>query len=819
MRDDRRRRRESSKAEGIGEEPIGEAARPDLLLIRREDFEALHEEVSRLPERYRVPVVLCDLEGLTYQEAAQRLHCPVGTIGVRLGRARERLRMRLTRRGLAPTAGLLGALLGAEDASAWMPSGLVDSTVQAAMGFPPDKAASTGLVSAPVVALTEAVLRTMALTRLKVAMVIALGIGITACLSGLGAHREARVLAAPVQGTSQPSEESSPPEIPAAPERGNPQPEDEVPLAGNPAAMTLAAGPTPSPTTAPELDAARTMPVVLFGATRKREEDQLENGQTQGPKPETVAAPAGAKRSLREEPARGEMLFTKEWVPNDPMSHGGDGLGPVYNETSCVACHGLGAPGGAGPESKNVVLVTAAANGCGPSQGLDQLLPSLRGSRSTVLHHFSTDPEYGSWRRRLFNPTNKGDTNPPLKRGADPVVARIRTLKEQTTPGRRLRDQSGGTPSMNGFNLNLVERNTPPLFGAGRIDEIPSEVLVAVAASQPADVQGRVSRTREGRIGRFGWKAQVPSLHEFVRVACANELGLEVPGHSQAASPLAPKRKAKGLDLTESDCDAMVSYIRALPAPVVVDPSGPLGSLDMREGRRLFADVGCASCHTPTLGALRGIYSDLLLHDMGQSLSDSGSTYGIEGPDSPVGPTPREWRTPPLWGYRDSGPYLHDGRAQSLEEAVALHEGQGKASAHQFFSLSSPERSQVEAFLKSLVAPSSAAAPGVVLAAEMESRIEQQERSAPETLMRRRREEAVARDEQQWREAKQRQRAQETANRARGLLPAAQDLEKMGKMKGALDFYREIARRAPDTPEGRRAAARITAISTRTGSP
>ena len=94
----------------------------------------------------------------------------------------------------------------------------------------------------------------------------------------------------------------------------------------------------------------------------------------------------------------------------------------------------------------------------------------------------------------------------------------------------------------------------------------------------------------------------------------------------------------------------------------------------------------------PTLGEVRGIYSDLLLHDLGQSLSDSGSTYGIDGPDTPEGPKPREWRTPPLWGYRDSGPYMHDGRAQSLEEAVALHEGQGTASAHRFFALSGQER-------------------------------------------------------------------------------------------------------------------------------
>jgi cytochrome c peroxidase len=73
------------------------------------------------------------------------------------------------------------------------------------------------------------------------------------------------------------------------------------------------------------------------------------------------------------------------------------------------------------------------------------------------------------------------------------------------------------------------------------------------------------------------------------------------------------------------------------------------------------------------------------------------------------GATRKEWRTPPLWGFRDSGPYLHDGRAQTLEQAVAMHGGQGAAAAHRFFELSPQERGQVEAFLKSLVAPTPAA--------------------------------------------------------------------------------------------------------------
>ena len=261
--------------------------------------------------------------------------------------------------------------------------------------------------------------------------------------------------------------------------------------------------------------------------------------------PETELA-AYARRLLRDEQARGEVLFAKEWVPNDPRSHGGDGLGPVYNETSCVACHGLGAPGGAGPESKNVVLITATPNGCGATTGLDKIHPGFRGSRSAVLHRYGTDPEYASWRRRFYRvqPRRPVEPAPEPRRGVD----RWPDPGSQGADHARSPDREAVSrilPPVNGFSLSLAERNTPALFGVGRIDEIPSEVLVAVAASQPEGIRGRVSRTREGRIGRFGWKAQIASLHEFVRGACANELGLEVPGHSQATSPLSHLRASR----------------------------------------------------------------------------------------------------------------------------------------------------------------------------------------------------------------------------------------------------------------------------------
>jgi CxxC motif-containing protein (DUF1111 family) len=103
------------------------------------------------------------------------------------------------------------------------------------------------------------------------------------------------------------------------------------------------------------------------------------------------------------------------------------------------------------------------------------------------------------------------------------------------------------------------------------------------------------------------------------------------------------------------------------------------------------------------VGDIDSIYSDLLLHDMGPALSDSGGYYGISEPKSTTnGVKSQEWRTPPLWGFRDSGPYLHDGRAENLEEAVALHGGEATNSAKRFFKLLPAERLRVQAFLRSL---------------------------------------------------------------------------------------------------------------------
>jgi CxxC motif-containing protein (DUF1111 family) len=402
-------------------------------------------------------------------------------------------------------------------------------------------------------------------------------------------------------------------------------------------------------------------------------------------------------------------------VPGDPRSHGGDGLGPLYNETSCVACHNLGAPGGAGPASKNVDIVTLVRGRAPTDEGqFDDYHPGFRTSPSVLLHRFGTEPEYNLWRLRRIGGVELADM---AEQGGAAEIEQVRELMGLKVDPRaqkafnQFRRPPRGTGRAKGtvllgFVATLTRRNPPPLFGAGLIDSIPTEALREADLHSNPEVKGRLSTLKDGRIGRFGWKAQTPSLKDFVESACAMELGLEVPTQHQAKPPLDFSKKEPSLDLTQDECDALTAFVAGLPAPIERGaPAGVDERPDLATGREMFTRVGCTACHLPKLGSVEGIYSDLLLHDMGADLADSGSYYGAIDSSSTEGAKSQEWRTPPLWGFRDSGPYLHDGRADTLEEAVAMHGGQAQQAAQQFFGLKLRERLQIQTFLNSLAAP------------------------------------------------------------------------------------------------------------------
>jgi CxxC motif-containing protein (DUF1111 family) len=247
----------------------------------------------------------------------------------------------------------------------------------------------------------------------------------------------------------------------------------------------------------------------------------------------------------------------------------------------------------------------------------------------------------------------------------------------------------------------LAQRNTPALFGTGLIDQIPEHVIIANMRDKIAlhMAVGRILRLPNGGLGRFGWKAQTSSLSEFVQAACANELGLSNPNHPQPTPLRRPEYKKVGFDLTQEQCDQMTAFIASLPRPIERTPTDANERTDAAQGKVLFRRMGCADCHTPSLGSVKGIYSDLLLHRMGSELASGGVYYDFGTPSN--GPQADEWRTTPLWGVADSAPYMHDGRAATLDDAIRMH----GSYAHRYLSLPRDDQRRLITFLKTLRAP------------------------------------------------------------------------------------------------------------------
>jgi len=161
----------------------------------------LDQEVSRLPEKYRLPIVLCDLEGNTRKEAAQQLGWPEGTVAGRLAVARDLLARKLTRHGLPLSGGVLAAVL-AEQAVGAVPEALASSATRAAALWAVGKTVA-GMIPARVATLAEAVLRGMLIRRVSVVAVIVLVLGLSGLGAGIAAYGAFR--------------KSSPPEGPVRP--------------------------------------------------------------------------------------------------------------------------------------------------------------------------------------------------------------------------------------------------------------------------------------------------------------------------------------------------------------------------------------------------------------------------------------------------------------------------------------------------------------------------------------------------------------------------------------------------------------------------
>lgn len=404
----------------------------------------------------------------------------------------------------------------------------------------------------------------------------------------------------------------------------------------------------------------------------------------------------GVPRARASVKAAGLALFEHEWEPHDPLAKG-DGLGPVFNGRSCVACHSQGGVGGGGGNKHNVRAFEAM-----PTKDR----PDVEGG---LVHAFAVKNhllEGQSALRSLF----------PIVPGGVRVASGCQILTRDFDPIR--------TESI----------NSTALFGAGWVERLPGKLVIAGYLKQTLAATGREldgnfdgmtpGRPRvlpDGRLGKFGWKAQFATLEEFIAAACANEIGLGCPDKPQAKPLGKVKYPDVEADLDHTQFAALSAFIDTLPCPTEVVPADS-GEADRAvRGKAVFESVGCASCHTPKMGNLVGVYSDFLLHRLDdQTLGRPGSSYGpVETPEVPpphAHPLPEEWKTPALWGVADSAPYFHDGGSPTLEAAILRHEGNAAGVTRAYKKLAPPDREALQSFLKTLKAPADAKPAGPEIA-------------------------------------------------------------------------------------------------------
>ena len=383
-----------------------------------------------------------------------------------------------------------------------------------------------------------------------------------------------------------------------------------------------------------------------------------------------------------------------------------EGLGPTMNLDSCGGCHSQPAIGGSSP-AINPQLAFA-----GKASAINRV-PSFLSLKGPI-------------REARFVRNADGT--------ADGGVHALFTIAGRT-------DAAGCTVRQPDFatavaNRNVVFRIPTPVFGAGLIEHIPDREILANAASNAGTkrtlgIRGRGNivlpfqaisaqpnkNGNDGTLGRFGWKAQNKSLLVFSGEAYNVEMGItnelfptereenEACQYTTQPNSVGDLAAATPLDALSS-IEKFSVFMRLLAAPVA-STDAPGGRASIASGRALFASVGCALCHTPVLHtgnaatpALRyqevRLYSDLLLHDMGNGLADGVAQGQASG---------REFRTAPLWGLGQRLFFLHDGRSADLRQALLAHASEGSEAngvVARFTRLADREQQDLLNFLRSL---------------------------------------------------------------------------------------------------------------------
>ena len=377
----------------------------------------------------------------------------------------------------------------------------------------------------------------------------------------------------------------------------------------------------------------------------------------------------------------GFSFFRSPWVAAPASTTARDGLGPLFNAHSCGSCHPNGGRGKSLLDDPHSLATVARI--------------SIRRPDGTAEPH----PRYG----------HQLQTKATFAGGAEAAIA-----MQDVNAGESLREprlQVETTLAESQADWLLSARVAPPLIGMGLLAAIPQADLLRRADAEDGDGDGISGRPhwRPGqagrRLGRFGWKALHPTIAEQTGAAFRDDIGITNPlfpatpcSALQAECRRQPDGNDEaGFEIPPSLFDLVVYFVSHIPPP----KPGP--STDaVREGRALFADIGCDSCHVPGHSTEFGRiwpYTDLLLHDMGEGLGDHRPEGDASG---------REWRTPPLWGLGTMAKVaghttlLHDGRARNADEAIRWHGGEAAAAGRRYQTLEGRERKALLAFLNAI---------------------------------------------------------------------------------------------------------------------
>ncbi|MDP8034504.1 di-heme oxidoredictase family protein [Pasteurella atlantica] len=396
----------------------------------------------------------------------------------------------------------------------------------------------------------------------------------------------------------------------------------------------------------------------------------------------------------------GRSFFTIPWVAAPSATTARDGLGPLFSANTCVSCHG----------KRNFGYIKNEQGHINRALAFKFVNLSKTYDFNQTFKAQYTDPIYGG--QLSIN----GNSGAPFE--AKPQIE-FETRVEQFDDGTKVTLQK---PIATIYNENYGKlapqthislRMAPMLAGMGLIEALTDEQIIANEDPNDRDndgISGRVNwvyhpYTHQKMVGRFGLKAQAPTLAVQTADAAAHDMGLTnrffpkencMKAQTECLNAPIGRPSPEGLlDLPDLRLKGIAFYVAHLKAPKQRPKD------QFVEGYKLFNDLGCISCHKENWTTPSGIafspFSDFLIHDMGEGLADKRNEYTAQGV---------EWRTQPLWGLgiklRAKLGLLHDGRAKTIEQAVFWHDGEAKEVKKRFKALPKEQRQQLIEFLENL---------------------------------------------------------------------------------------------------------------------